>query len=81
MKRFLSVVALFAAPPAFAVEPPGVPVVGVGIVSGDQKMVFVPAKDGGIEAPGSGVRQGFVDEQGREQAGRRVGQGGVRLGR
>jgi hypothetical protein len=50
VQRSLAVVALFAAAPVFAVEPPGVPVVGVGIVSSDQKMVFVPAKDGGVEA-------------------------------
>jgi hypothetical protein len=52
MKRFLAVAALLVAVPLYAADAPapGVPVVGVGIISGDQKTVFLPAKDGGIEA-------------------------------
>ncbi len=52
MKRLVVIaVALFAVP-LHAAEPAttGTPVVGVGIVSADHKWVFVPAKDGGIEA-------------------------------
>ena len=52
MKRFLAVAALFVAAPLHAAEvpPPAVPVVGVGMLSADQKTVFLPAKDGGVEA-------------------------------
>ena len=46
MKRLLALVAVVVAAPLHAAEP----VVGVGIVSSDQKTVFLPAKDGGIEA-------------------------------
>src|SRR5262245_25785318 len=52
MKRLLALAALVVAAPLHAADAPapGVPVVGVGIISGDQKTVFLPAKDGGIEA-------------------------------
>jgi hypothetical protein len=52
MKRLLALTALVVAAPLPAADAPtpGVPVVGVGMVSGDQKTVFLPAKDGGIEA-------------------------------
>ncbi len=43
----LATVAVFAAP-AGAAEP--TPILGIGIVSADQKLVFLPAKEGGIEA-------------------------------
>lgn len=43
----LAAVAAFAAP-ARAAEP--TPILGVGIVSADQKLVFLPAKEGGVEA-------------------------------
>lgn len=49
MTRLLSLaaVALIGAPLG-AADP--TPILGVGIVSADQKLVFLPAKDGGIEA-------------------------------
>ena len=52
MTRFLAVAALLAPVPLYAADKPaaGVPVAGVGVVSSDHKTVFVPAKDGGIEA-------------------------------
>lgn len=53
MTRFLAIAALLAPAPLYAADPPkvGTPVVGVGVVSAaDQTMVFLPAKDGGIEA-------------------------------
>jgi hypothetical protein len=52
VKRILTLVALVAAQPALADDKPaaGVPVAGIGVVSADQKAVFVPAKEGGIEA-------------------------------
>jgi hypothetical protein len=51
MKRILAVALVLGASPVCAADAPapGVPV-GVGMVSGDQKAVFLPAKDGGIEA-------------------------------
>lgn len=52
MKRLLTLAALLVAAPLHAADAPapGVPVAGIGVVSGDQKTVFLPAKDGGIEA-------------------------------
>ena len=45
----LATVALIGAP-LFAADPKPTSVVGVGIVSADQKTVFLPSKEGGIEA-------------------------------
>jgi hypothetical protein len=52
MNRVLAIAALFVAGSLCAADAPapGVPVGGVGVVSGNQKAVFLPAKDGGIEA-------------------------------
>jgi hypothetical protein len=53
MTRMLAVAALVAtSASAYADDKPnnGVPIVGVGVVSVDQKMVFLPAKGGGVEA-------------------------------
>jgi hypothetical protein len=52
MKRLLAFAAVLVAVPLHAADAPapGVPVGGVGVVSGDQKAVFLPAKDGGVEA-------------------------------
>ena len=52
MKRFLAVALVLGAAQVRAADAPapGVPVAGVGIISGDQKTVFLPAKDGGVEA-------------------------------
>ncbi len=52
MKQLLAIAALFVAVPLYAADPPkaGTPVVGAGVVSVDQKAVFLPAKAGGIEA-------------------------------
>jgi DNA-binding beta-propeller fold protein YncE len=52
MVRSFAVLALFAPAPLFAEGAPkaGTPVAGVGVVSTDAKLVFVPAKGGGIEA-------------------------------
>lgn len=51
MTRFLAVAILFIALPVHAADAPapGIPVVGVGVTSADQKTVFLPGKDG-IEA-------------------------------
>lgn len=52
MLRSLIAIALLAPAPLFAADAPkaGTPVAGVGVVSPDAKLVFVPAKGGGIEA-------------------------------
>jgi hypothetical protein len=52
MKRLLVFAAILVPAPLFAADAPapGVPVAGIGVVSGDQKTVFLPARDGGIEA-------------------------------
>jgi hypothetical protein len=52
MTRFLGLAAVLAVVPAFAADAPapGIPVASVGVVSPDQKTVFVPAKAGGVEA-------------------------------
>ena len=48
MRWLLALAAAVFAVPAVAAEP--TPVIGVGIVSADEKLVFLPAKDGGVEA-------------------------------
>lgn len=53
MLRSFTVLALLAPAPLFAADDApkaGTPVAGVGVVSPDAKLVFVPAKGGGIEA-------------------------------
>ncbi len=52
MTRLLSLaaVAMFAAPLCAADPPKPTPILGIGTVSADQKFVFLPAKEGGIEA-------------------------------
>jgi hypothetical protein len=52
MTRALALLALLAPAALFADDAPkaGTPVAGVGVVSPDGKLVFVPAKGGGIEA-------------------------------
>ena len=51
MTRLLAVAALLAPAPLCAADAPapGVPVVGVGLVSADHKTIFLPANDG-VEA-------------------------------
>ena len=53
MKKLLTLAALLAPAPLSAADDrpvAGTPVAGVGVVSADQKAVFLPAKGGGIEA-------------------------------
>ncbi len=51
MTRFFAftAVALLAAP-LYAADPKPTPILGIGIVSADRKLIFLPAKSGGIEA-------------------------------
>jgi hypothetical protein len=52
MSQFFSLTTLaFLAALLCAADPPrATPILGIGIVSADQKLVFLPAKEGGIEA-------------------------------
>ncbi len=51
MTRLLALTATaFLATPLCAADPKPTPILGIGVVSADQKFVFLPAKEGGIEA-------------------------------